>query len=94
MDKTQIRKCNKISEHYGLNTQEFQTVSEIMELGEVLTRRPGQRDSSWKGKLLDEMADVTIMIRQLRLLYDISDYDFNEKVNEKLDRQLERMKHE
>ena len=94
MTNKQVTKCVKIAEHYGLNTQEFQSISELMELGEVLTRRPGQRDSSWKGKLLDEMADVTIMIRQLRLLYDISDYDFNEKVNEKLDRQLERMKNE
>ena len=94
MDKTQIRKCNKISEHYGLNTQEFQSISELMELGEVLTRRPGQRDNTWKEKLLDEMADVTIMIRQLRLLYDISDYDFSKKIDEKLDRQLERMKNE
>lgn len=94
MTNKQVTKCVKIAEHYGLNTQEFQSISELMELGEVLTRRPGQRDNTWKGKLLDEMADVTIMIRQLRLLYDISDYDFSKKIDEKLDRQLERMKNE
>lgn len=92
MKKKLVHKCQRIAEHYGLNTQEFQAVSEIMELGQVLTRRPGQRKSDWKGKLLDEMADVTIMIQQLRLLYDIDDEDFERKVVEKLDRQLDRIK--
>ena len=92
MKKKQVNKCRKIADHYGPQTQEFQAVSEIMELGQVLTRRPGQRTKDWKEKLLDEMADVTIMIRQLRLLYDISDEDFEKKIIEKLDRQLERIK--
>lgn len=92
MKKKQVNKCRKIADHYGPQTQEFQAVSEIMELGQVLTRRPGQRTKDWKEKLLDEMADVTIMIQQLRLLYDISDEDFEKKIIEKLDRQLERIK--
>lgn len=92
MTNKQVTKCVKIAEHYGLNTQEFQSISELFELGEVLSRRPGQRGLTWKGKLLDEMADVTIMIQQLRLLYDISDETFDEKITEKLDRQLERIK--
>ena len=92
MKKKLVHKCQRIAEHYGPSTQEFQAVSEIMELGQVLTRRPGQRKADWKGKLLDEMADVTIMIQQLRLLYDISDEDFEKKVVEKLDRQLDRIK--
>ena len=92
MKKKQVNKCHKIADHYGPQTQEFQAVSEIMELGQVLTRRPGQRTKDWKEKLLDEMADVTIMIQQLRLLYDISDEDFEKKIIEKLDRQLERIK--
>lgn len=92
MKKSQINKCETIAEHYGNSTQEFQAVSELFELGEVLTRRPGQRTLSWKDKLLDEMADVTIMIQQLRLLYNISDELFNEKINEKLNRQLNRIR--
>ena len=93
MKKRQVNKCEKIAEHYGRDTQEFQSMSELFELGEVLSRRPGQRTSTWKAKLLDEIADVTIMIQQLRLIYDISDYDFEEKITEKLNRQLERIKH-
>lgn len=92
MKKTQVNKCERIAEHYGPATQEKQAVSELMELGYVLTRRLSQRKLSWKEELLDEMADVTIMIRQLRLLYDISDDAFDEKITEKLDRQLGRIK--
>lgn len=92
MKKSQVNKCERIADHYGPTTQEKQAVSELMELGYVLTRRPSQRKSDWKEDLLDEMADNTIMIQQLRLLYDISDESFDKKITEKLDRQLERIK--
>lgn len=94
MKRSQVHKCETIVEYYGRDTQEFQAVSEIFELGEVLTRRPGQRTVNWRDKLLDEMADVTIMLQQLRLLYDISDGAFEEKITEKLDRQLRRIRNE
>lgn len=45
----------------------------------------------WKNDLLDEMADVLIMIEQLRALYHIEDEELNERVNFKLDRQIERI---
>lgn len=92
MKKSQINKCETIADHYGPATQVKQAVSELMELGYVLTRRPSQRKNTWKADLLDEMADVTIMIRQLRLLYNISDEIFDEKITEKLDRQLGRIR--
>ncbi|MBP5708538.1 MAG: hypothetical protein J6W61_02080 [Bacteroidales bacterium] len=85
-------KCVTISEHYGLNTQEWQTAQELFELGQVVTRRAGQRGRNWKEKLLDELADVYIMIQQLLHLHGISKADFEAKVEEKLDRQLERIK--
>lgn len=90
--KRQIKKCQKIADHYGPKSQESQTVSELMELGHVLTRRPSQRHPGWKEDLLDEAVDVTIMIQQLRLLYEITDEEFNKTINEKLDRQLQRIK--
>ena len=85
-------KCVKIAEHYGLNTQEWQTAQELFELGQVVTRRAGQRGRDWKEKLLDELADVYIMIQQMLHLHGISKEDFNAKVEEKLNRQLERIK--
>ena len=92
MKKSLVNKCSTIADHYGPATQEAQAVSELTELSYVLTRRMAQRKSTWKADLLDEMADVSIMIQQLRLLYNVSDEAFEEKVKEKLDRQLERIK--
>ncbi len=93
MKKSQINKCKTIADHYGRDSQEKQAVSELMELGYVLTRRPIQRKESWSEELLDEMADVLIMVRQLSLIYQLSDEDINKKNDEKLDRQLYRIKH-
>lgn len=91
MKKSQINKCKTIADHYGRNSQEKQAVSELMELGYVLTRRPVQRKDTWNEELLDEIADVLIMVQQLSLIYKLSDEDISKKVDEKLDRQLYRI---
>ena len=85
-------KCIKIAEHYGLHTQEWQTAQELFELGQVVTRRAAQRGRDWKEKLLDELVDVYIMIQQMLHLHDISKEEFDAKVEEKLNRQLKRIK--
>lgn len=92
MKKDQIKKCSTIANNYGAENQESQSVSELMELGHVLTRRMDQRGPDWTDKLLDEMADVTIMIKQLQLLYGITDADLSERIDYKLNRQIERIK--
>lgn len=91
MTKNQRIRCAKIAEHYGMQLQEFQTISELSELLEVLTRRMSQRGIDWENSLLDELADVTIMIQQVCTLHGISEYELNERVNFKIDRQLDRI---
>ena len=41
---------------------------------------------------MDGLADATIVIQQLRLLYHVSDEDFEAKIEEKLDMQLEKIR--
>lgn len=94
MTKSQKSKCKKIAETYGLRNQETQAVSELTELQYVLTRRPNQRTTNWKDQLIDEIADVRIMCRQLQTLYDIDDDTISEKIDYKLNRQLGRIKEE
>lgn len=89
--KNQRIRCARIAEHYGLNTQEIQTVSELSELLHVLTRKMSQRGIDWDNCLLDELADVTIMIQQMCALHGISEYELNDRVNFKIERQLERI---
>lgn len=91
MNHSQKIRCEKIAEHYGRKTQERQTVSELSELMYVLTRRPDQRQPDWTNDLVDEIADVTIMLQQMMYLYDISSDEINERINYKLQRQLTRM---
>ena len=91
MTKNQRIRCTKIAEHYGMQNQEFQTISELSELLEVLTRRMSQRGIDWDNCLLDELADVTIMIQQMCALHGISEYELNERVNYKIERQIERI---
>lgn len=91
MTRGQKSKCRRIAEHYGRKNQERQAVSELCELQYVLTRRLEQRHADWQNDLLDEMADCLVMIEQLRALYDISDDEVNDRVNYKLNRQIERI---
>lgn len=39
----------------------------------------------------EEIADVTVMLKQLQLYYNISSKDIREVMNQKIDRQLERI---
>ena len=93
MTRGQGEKCIRIAEHYGLDCQEGQTISELSELLHVMTRRPSQRGIDWSNCLVDEMADVIIMLRQMCFLHGIDPCEVNERINYKLNRQLERMKH-
>lgn len=91
MNHSQKIRCERIAEYYGKKTQERQTVSELSELMYVLTRRLDQRQPDWANDLVDEIADVTIMLQQMMYLYDISSDEINERINYKLQRQLGRM---
>ena len=91
MTRGQGSKCRQIATHYGRQTQEAQTISELSELLHVLTRRQSQRGIDWNNNLVDEIADVEIMIQQLMDIHDISADEINERVNFKLNRQIERM---
>ena len=84
-------KCAKIVEHYGAASQEFQAISELSELLQVLTRRQDQRGEDWNDHLFDELADVMVMIRQMCCLHGIRYYDLCLHVSEKIDRQMKRI---
>ena len=92
MTRGQKSKCEYIAEAYGVTNQEKQTVSELSELLYVLTRRPDQREMDWKNDLLGEIADVEIMCQQLLHLYAITEDELYDRLNFKLNRQLDRIR--
>lgn len=89
----------RIADHYGLRHQLNKLIEELDEL-----KRPAlsaaldliisrEIDQETRTQLIDEMADVTIMIRQIAYLLGAAD-EVEQRVEFKIERQLDRMDNE
>ena len=96
MNENQKSKCKLIAEHYGKAKQRMQAVQELSELILVISRRADQKEDrqAYIESLIDEIADSKIMIEQIKSLYMISDFDIRQRIDFKLNRQLERIANE
>lgn len=78
-----------IADHYGIENQMRQLAEECSELAVEASH------SARKGttvKIIEEMADVLVMIEQVIYLAKIDKCDIEDCINYKLDRQVKRMK--
>lgn len=92
MTKLQTRICKKIADHYGYKKQEIQAIQELSELTCLLARRPDQRmNMDFRSEVLQEMADVSIMMEQLRIMLEITEDEMDDAICKKLDRQMHRI---
>lgn len=80
----------KIIEHYGAYRQISKAVEELIELSEVLIKDINKAEID-KNRLLEEMADVTIMLEQLKIIYNIRLLDMNDEIDRKVERTLKRV---
>lgn len=96
MNEDQREKCKAIAKHYGKRKQKLQTIQELTELIMELTKRDDQKQdrSEYIAKLVDEIADCEIMIAQIESLYMISEFEIRQRIDFKLNRQLERIGNE
>ena len=81
----------EIADHYGIEKQLHQLAEECSELAVEASH------SARKGvtvKIIEEMADVLLMIEQVVYLANIATEDIDECIRFKIDRQLERIKEE
>lgn len=81
----------EIADHYGIEKQLHQLAEECSELAVEASH------SARKGvtvKIIEEMADVLLMIEQVVYLANIAIDDIDECIKFKIDRQLERIKEE
>lgn len=82
---------------YGEDAQIVQALGEMGELAAAIARyqQPGRGEEKkyLRNRVIDELADVFIMITQLRMIYDCDDDDqlFWMFVNAKTERLAERM---
>ena len=84
-------KIQTIADHYGIKKQLRQLAEECSELAVEASR------SARKGttvKIIEEIADVQIMIEQIIYLAKIDKCDIEDCINYKLDRQIKRIKEE
>ena len=81
----------EIADHYGIEKQLHQLAEECSELAVEASH------SARKGvtvKIIEEMADVLLMIEQIVYLSGIAIEDIDECIRFKIDRQIKRIKEE
>ncbi len=74
---------------YGKDMQLNVAVEELSELIKEICKN--KRGSENIGNITEEMADCYIMLRQLEIIFQISDRDINTKITEKIERLKNRM---
>ena len=84
------RRCLLLVNHYGIETQEKMAIGECAEL--IVALRHKARGRATNDDVIDEIADVIIMTQQLSFIYGQRNVD--NRITEKLDRQIERIKNE
>ena len=93
MTEEQKAKCHKIADHYSQDHQKIKAIEEMAELQAELTRDLNFGDTTLR-KIINELADVNIMMEQLAYFYDRTDISLSKFIDAKLERQLERMERE
>ena len=93
-------RIKKIADNYGLFSQMWQTAEECSELIQALNKyqraariveNVNMDERETIHNICEEIADVTIMLEQLRYLFDIDD-DFKVMYEKKIQRTIDRMK--
>ena len=83
-----------IATHYGVKAQSMQTCEECAELIQAVSKLTRGVTETRILALVEEIADVRIMMSQLMQLFGIPEAEVSERVEEKLERQLKRIKEE
>lgn len=84
----------KIINHYKIMPQLKYFQSEVFELNEAIITAPYTIAISAENykHVVEEMADVLVMLKQFQLWYEITDEEIEEVMKYKINRQLERIK--
>ena len=88
-DKNQ-KKLKCIVDFYGNQNQIIKTIEEMAELQQVLSKSITEPDKVAKVSLHTELADVEIMLNQLKIIFDC-EKEVDLWIKMKIERQFERM---
>jgi len=84
----------RIAEHYGAGAQSMQTCEECAELIQAVSKLTRGVTEMRISALVEEIADVRIMLEQMTFFYGISRRRVTMDIKRKVQRQLERIKAE
>ena len=87
----------KIIMHYGVNAQQRQLAEEVFELQEAITAYENDYEGLYTygtEHMAEEIADVIVLLLQFSEYYDLDIYDISKIMDNKIKRQLERIKNE
>jgi NTP pyrophosphatase (non-canonical NTP hydrolase) len=87
--KSEDSRIIQIANHYGYTAQSDIIIEECAELTQAILKLRRAWSDSRLENVKEELADVLIMARQLRVMLGAEDID--EIINQKLDRQIERI---
>ena len=95
-----IKKIMEMAQYYGYESQTRQAMEELAELIQAIskhnrffsnTRLSKSAPCEERNRVIEEMADVTIMLIQLKELLGITDDDIKKEMKRKVNRQMGRM---
>ena len=93
-------KLLKIINHYGISHQQRKLEEEVFELQEAITICENDKlnnidlSTKYLDNITEEIADVFVLLHQIRFYYDLDDVEVARIFTEKIDRQLERIENE
>lgn len=87
----------EIIQHYGVNAQQRQLAEKVFELQEAITAYENDYEGLYTygtEHIAEEIADVMVLLLQFNEYYDLDIYDISKIMDNKIKRQLERIKNE
>ncbi len=91
MTDRNIISCQRIADGYGFEHQFGQTTEELCELLVALHKYKRLPSTEEAAEVTEEIADVCIMIEQIKYLLKIKDSDIDQITDFKLSRQMQRL---
>lgn len=87
---TREEQITKILKHYDPWQQRLKAIEELTELTEVLIKDTNKGVD--RENIIDEIADVYIMLEQIKMIYHVDALELDNQINKKIERQLNRIK--
>lgn len=91
----------KIIEHFGVNNQQRKLQEEVFELQEVITqkeypalarnKKPNELESLEKERITEEIADIEVILLQIKEFYRIDGNEILKTMKNKIKRTLDRI---